>query len=100
MARNRCGSGSESGWSTGAFQRPSYVYLKLKQLGPSGDAAHDSRLMNAPSGDALANLAAYDASLDPAPPAEAGSPRIRRRPARARQRRAPPVTQRLLPAKA
>ena len=81
-----------------AGQRPSYVYSRLKayQLGDraGGDGVHDMRLMNALSGDALANVAAYYASLDPAPPAE-GPRRDTRtpwRPARARPRPAPGVT--------
>ena len=59
-----------------AGQRPSYVYSRLKayQLGDqsSGDGVHDMRLM---SGDALTSIAAYYASLDPAPPAEGAAPR-------------------------
>jgi cytochrome c553 len=59
-----------------AGQRPSYVYRRLKayQLGDrvGGDGVHDMRLMSA---DALASIAAYYASLDPAPPAEGATPR-------------------------
>ncbi len=61
-----------------AGQRPSYVYSRLKayQLGDraGGDGVHDMRLMNALSGDALATIAAYYSSLDPAPPAEGAAP--------------------------
>src|SRR5208282_3241745 len=49
---------------------------KAYQLGDraGGDGVHDMRLMNALSGDALATIAAYYASLDPAPPAEVAPP--------------------------
>ena len=56
-----------------AGQRPSYLYLSLKadQLGDTAgaDEPHSSKLMKFLSDDALANVAAYYASLDPAPPA-------------------------------
>jgi cytochrome c553 len=62
-----------------AGQRPSYVYSKLRayQLGDrSGeDDVHDLRLMKFLSGDALASLAAYLASLDPAPPTAGAAPK-------------------------
>jgi cytochrome c553 len=62
-----------------AGQRPSYVYGRLKayQLGDrvGGRGVHDIRLMNALNGNALANVAAYYASLDPPPPAEGAAPR-------------------------
>jgi cytochrome c553 len=53
-----------------AGQRPSYLYLELKayQLGDraGGDEPHSAKLMKFFSDDALANVAAYYASLDPA----------------------------------
>ncbi len=62
-----------------AGQRPSYVYRKLKayQRGDasSGGEAHDVKLMKFLSDEALANLAAYYASLDPASPADAPAPK-------------------------
>ena len=61
-----------------AGQRPSYVYRELKayQGGEraSGGAAHDMKLMKFLSDEALANVAAYYASLDPATPADAPPP--------------------------
>src|SRR5271166_1219803 len=55
-----------------AGQRPSYLYLQLKadQLGDrlGGDEPHSVKLMKFLSDDALANVAAYYATLDPAPP--------------------------------
>ena len=62
-----------------AGQRPSYVYSRLKVYRDGdrdgGDRVHDTRLMSALSSDALATIAAYYASLDPAPPAEGATPR-------------------------
>ena len=74
-----------------AGQRPSYVYHKLNayQRGEptGGGEAHDMKLMKFFKDEALANLAAYYASLDPASPPDA--PRrnmsIRSRPARRRR---------------
>ena len=59
-----------------AGQRPSYVYLKLRgfQLGESAGGAHDTRLIGALGLDALASIAAFYASLDPAPPVEGAAP--------------------------
>jgi cytochrome c553 len=58
-----------------AGQRPSYLYLELKadQLGDraGGDEAHSAKLMKFFSDEALANVAAYYASLDPASPRDA-----------------------------
>jgi cytochrome c553 len=58
-----------------AGQRPSYLYLQLKadQLGDrsGGDEPHHLRLMKFFSDEALANVAAYYASLDPASPPDA-----------------------------
>ncbi len=52
-----------------AGQRPSYLYLKLKADQRSGgDEPHSVKLMKFLSDDALANVAAYYATLDPAPP--------------------------------
>jgi cytochrome c553 len=58
-----------------AGQRPSYLYGKL-QTYRLGDrvGAHDARLMSALTSDALANVAAYYASLDPAQPADGTGP--------------------------
>jgi cytochrome c553 len=60
-----------------ASQRPSYLYLKLKadQLGSGGDEPHSVKLMKFLSDDALANVAAYYATLDPAPPPDAPAPK-------------------------
>ncbi len=62
-----------------AGQRPSYVYSRLKTYQLSdragGDGVHDARLIKALSRDALATIAGYYASLDPAPPAEGAAPR-------------------------
>jgi cytochrome c553 len=72
------GSSVTSGVPNLAGQRPSYVYSRLKayQLGDrvGGDGVHEPRLMNALSADALASIAAYYASLDPAPPAKGTAP--------------------------
>jgi cytochrome c553 len=57
-----------------AGQRPSYVYSRLKAYRAGGDGVHHMQLMNALSSDALANVAAYYASLDPAPPSGASVP--------------------------
>ncbi len=52
-----------------AGQRPSYLYLKLKADQRSGsDEPHSVKFMKFLSDNALANVAAYYASLDPAPP--------------------------------
>jgi len=62
-----------------AGQRPSYLYLKLKadQLGDrsGGEEPHSVKLMKFLSDDALANVAAYYATLDPAPPPDAPAPK-------------------------
>jgi cytochrome c553 len=62
-----------------AGQRPSYLYLELKadQLGdrPGGGEPHSKKLMKFFSDDALANVAAYYASLDPASPPDAPAPK-------------------------
>src|SRR5271165_3427715 len=62
-----------------AGQRPSYLYLELKadQLGDrsGGDEPHSMKLMKFFSDDALANVAAYYASLDPAPPPDTPAPK-------------------------
>jgi cytochrome c553 len=62
-----------------AGQRPSYVYRELKayQVGdrPGGDEVHNMRLMKFFSDEALAKVAAYYASLDPAPPPEGPAPK-------------------------
>jgi cytochrome c553 len=58
-----------------AGQRPSYLYLKLKADQRSGsDEPHSVKLMKFLSDDALANVAAYYASLDPAPPRDTPAP--------------------------
>ena len=61
-----------------AGQRPSYVYRELKayQRGDrtGGAEAHKMKLMKFFSDEALANLAAYYASLDPASPPDAPAP--------------------------
>ena len=61
-----------------AGQRPSYLYLELKayQLGdhPGGDDPHSTRLMKFFSDEALAKVAAYYASLDPASPPDTPAP--------------------------
>jgi cytochrome c553 len=61
-----------------AGQRPSYVYRELKayQRGDptGGGEAHNMKLMKFLSDEALANLAAYYASLDPASPPDAPAP--------------------------
>ena len=62
-----------------AGQRPTYLYRELKayQHGerPISEDGHSARLLKSFSDDALAKLAAYYASLDPAPPAEGAMPR-------------------------
>ena len=62
-----------------AGQRPSYVYHKLNayQRGEptGGGEAHDMKLMKFFKDEALANLAAYYASLDPASPPDAPAPK-------------------------
>ena len=62
-----------------AGQRPSYLYLELKayQLGDhaGGDDPHSMRLMKFFSDDALAKVAAYYASLDPASPPDTPAPK-------------------------
>jgi cytochrome c553 len=61
-----------------AGQRPSYVYRELKayQRGDrTGGEAHNMKLMKFFSDEALANLAAYYASLDPASPPDAPAPK-------------------------
>jgi cytochrome c553 len=62
-----------------AGQRPSYLYLELKadQLGDraGGDKPHSAKLMKFFSDEALANVAAYYASLDPASPPDAPAPK-------------------------
>jgi len=69
------GLSATSGVPNLAGQRPSYVYRKLKayqRADPTGGGeAHDVKLMKFLSDEALANLAAYYASLDPASPADA-----------------------------
>jgi cytochrome c553 len=61
-----------------AGQRPSYLYRELKayQLGerPPSDEGHSARLLKFLSDDALAKLAAYYASLDPALPPNGPAP--------------------------
>src|SRR5271166_4322837 len=62
-----------------AGQRPSYVYheLKVYQRGDAtgGGEAHNMKLMKFLSDEALANMAAYYASLDPASPPDAPAPK-------------------------
>ena len=62
-----------------AGQRPSYVYRELKayQRGDraGGGEAHNMKLMKFLSDEALANVAAYYASLDPASPPDAPAPK-------------------------
>ncbi|MBV8442507.1 MAG: c-type cytochrome [Hyphomicrobiales bacterium] len=58
-----------------AGQRPSYLYLKLKADQRSGsDEPHSVKLMKFLSDDALADVAAYYATLDPASPPDAPAP--------------------------
>jgi cytochrome c553 len=61
-----------------AGQRPSYLYRELKayQLGERGRPGddHNARLLKFFSDEALAKLAAYYASLDPAPPPDGPAP--------------------------
>ena len=62
-----------------AGQRPSYVYRELKayQLGdrPNSESGHSKGLLKFFSDEALAKVAAYYASLDPAPPPEGAPPK-------------------------
>jgi cytochrome c553 len=62
-----------------AGQRPSYLYLKLKadQRGDrsGGDEPHSLMLMKFLSDDAIANVSAYYATLDPASPPNAPAPK-------------------------
>jgi cytochrome c553 len=60
-----------------AGQRPSYVYMKLRayQVGDRAGGVHDTRLLGALGVDALASIAAYYASLEPAPPVEGAAPK-------------------------
>ena len=62
-----------------AGQRPSYLYLKLKadQNGDrsGGDEPHSLMLMKFLSDDAIANVSAYYATLDPASPPDAPAPK-------------------------
>ena len=62
-----------------AGQRPSYLYLALKadQLRDraGSDDPHSKKLMKFLSDDALANVAAYYASLDPAAPPDTPAPK-------------------------
>lgn len=72
------GVSTTSGVPNLAGQRPSYVYHKLNayQRGdPTGGEAHNMKLMKFFSDEALANLAAYYASLDPASPPDAPVPK-------------------------
>lgn len=72
------GVSTTSGVPNLAGQRPSYVYHKLNayQRGdPTGGEAHNMKLMKFFSNEALANLAAYYASLDPASPPDAPAPK-------------------------
>jgi cytochrome c553 len=73
------GVGTTSGVPNLAGQRPSYVYRKLKayQRGDAtgGGEAHNVKLMKFLSDEALANLAAYYASLDPASPPDVPAPK-------------------------
>ena len=58
-----------------AGQRPSYLYLKLMADQRSGsEEPHSVKLMKFFSDDALANVAAYYASLDPAPAPDTPAP--------------------------
>lgn len=63
-----------------AGQRPVYLYRELKadQRGerPASSAGHSKALLKFFTDEALAGLAAYYASLDPAPPAEGAPPSI------------------------
>src|SRR5271170_6956185 len=72
------GISSKGGTPYLAGQRPSYLYRELKayELGehPSSDDGHDARLFKFFSDEALAKLAAYYASLDPAPPPDGPAP--------------------------
>ena len=63
-----------------AGQRPVYLFRELRayKLGSragGGDEVHNMRLMKFFSDDALAKVAAYYASLDPAPPPEGAPPK-------------------------
>ncbi len=63
-----------------AGQRPSYLYLALKadqaaDRSGGGDDPHSAKLMKFLSDDALANVAAYYASLDPASPPDTPAPK-------------------------
>jgi cytochrome c553 len=62
-----------------AGQRPSFVYRQLKayQRGEraGGGEAHNMKLTKFFSDEALANVAAYYATLDPAPPPDAPAPK-------------------------
>jgi cytochrome c553 len=62
-----------------AGQRPVYLYRELKayKLGdrPVGSDVHNMRLMKFFSDEALAKVAAYYASLEPAPPPEGAPPK-------------------------
>jgi cytochrome c553 len=73
------GVSTTSGVPNLAGQRPSYLYLELKadRLGDraGGDEPHSAKLMKFFSDDALANVAAYYASLDPASPPDAPAPK-------------------------
>jgi cytochrome c553 len=73
------GVSTKTGIPNLAGQRPSYLYLQLKadQLGDrlGGGAAHSTKLMRFLSDDALASVAAYYASLDPASPPDAPAPK-------------------------
>jgi cytochrome c553 len=65
-----------------AGQRPAYLYLEMKAyqrlFWDSGNRADAQMIQNVKflSDDALVKVAAYYASLDPAPPAETGAPTI------------------------
>ena len=73
------GVSTTSGVPNLAGQRPSYVYRELKayQRGDAtgGGEAHNMKLMKFLSDEALANMAAYYASLDPASPPDAPAPK-------------------------
>ena len=57
-----------------ASQRPVYVYIELKAYQRGDRAGGETHRVNFLNDEALANLAAYYASLDPAPPPGAPAP--------------------------
>jgi cytochrome c553 len=73
------GNGTKPGVPNLAGQRPSYVYRELKayQLGdlPNSEDGHGRNLLKFYSDETLAKVAAYYASLDPAPPPDGAPPK-------------------------